>query len=190
VIRAEEPNRSVDPWNTLLRVRQRLEITVHGRLTAGAALALFLFLACLLLAGCGSGGSTTTTESSTSISKSEFVAKGNAVCAAGDRTQEAKVEAFLRAQGLKANEEPTKAQLVEVTEAVFVPSVQNQIDGLTALGAPSGEEQRVNSALTGAQEAIDKIRANPQMAFAKEPPFHAAAQELHALGLTKCAPNG
>jgi hypothetical protein len=166
-----------------------LEITVHGRLMAGAAFAFTLALACLLMAGCGSGGSTAT-ESTTSISKSEFVAKGNAVCAAGDRAQEAKVEAFLKAQGLKANEEPTKTQLIEVTEAVFVPSVQKQIDGLTAIGAPNGEEQRVNSALKGAQEAINEVKANPQLAFAKEPPFHAVAQDLHALGLTKCAPNG
>jgi hypothetical protein len=149
-----------------------------------------LFLVSLFVAGCGSSGSSTSTEATATITKAQFVAKGNAVCVAGDKAQEAKIVALFKAHGLQENEEPTKAQLVEATEAVYVPSVQGQIDGLTALGAPSGEEQAVSSALKGAQEAVNAVKANPELAFAKESPFHSVAQELHALGLTHCAPNG
>src|SRR5689334_4329581 len=134
---------------------------MYRTVRAGAAPVLIVLLSGFAAAGCGGGGSSTTgetTEASTSISRAEFVAKGNAVCAAGDRVQEAKVKAFLKAQGLKENEEPSKAQLVEATETVFVPSVQSQIDGLNAIGLPTGEEQRVSSTLEAAQEALDRIK--------------------------------
>ena len=165
---------------------------MYRMVRAGAPQVLILLLGGLLAAGCGGGGSSTTgatTEASTSISRAEFVVKGNAVCVAGDKAQKAKVEAFLKAQGLNENEEPSTAQLVEATETVFVPSVQSQIDGLKALGLPSGEEQQVTSTLEAAQEAIDRIKEEPELAFAKKDPFHAVGEELHALGLTKCAPN-
>jgi hypothetical protein len=159
---------------------------------ARAAPVLIVLLGGLVAVGCGGGGSSTTgeaTEPNSSISRAEFVSKGNALCVAGDKVQEAKVIAFLRARGLKENEEPSKAVLVEATESVFVPSVQSQIDGLKALGLPSGKEQQVNSTLEGAQEALDRVKEEPELAFAKKDPFHDIAEELHALGLVKCAPN-
>ena len=48
----------------------------------------------------------------------------------------------------------------------------------------------MSSTLEGTQEAIDKVREEPELAFAKKDPFHSVAEELRALGLTKCAPNG
>lgn len=63
--------------------------------------------------------------------------------------------------------------------------------GLTngGLGAPSGEEQQVEEALETAQQALEKVEANPELAFANPSPFHEAGQQLHAVGLTPCAKN-
>lgn len=158
-------------------------------LIGGTALVAVLAFA-VSVAGCGSSSSsTTTTETTAAITKAEFIAKGNAICVIGDKAQEAEINAYAKKLGLKENQEPTKAQKAELVEAVLAPNIQTQIDGVKALGAPSGEEQQVNSALEASQQALNKVKANPELAFAKESPFHAAGQQLHALGLTKCARN-
>jgi hypothetical protein len=139
------------------------------------------------VAGCGSSSSTTN-ETTAAITKAEFVAKGNAVCVKGEKAQEAEINAYIKKNGLE-NKKPSKAQEAELVETVLVPNVQGQIDGVKALGAPSGEEQQVNSALELSQQALDKVEANPELAFGKENVFAAAGKQLHAVGLKKCAPN-
>ena len=139
------------------------------------------------VAGCGSSDSTTT-ETTAAISKAEFVAKGNAVCVSGEKTQEAEVNAYVKKHGLE-KQKPSKAQNMEIVETVLAPNIQSQIDGVKALGAPSGEEQQVSSALELSQQTLEKIEANPELAFGKTDAFAAAGKQLHALGLKECAPN-
>jgi hypothetical protein len=152
----------------------------------GAAFVVALFVG-VCVAGCGSSSSTST-ETTAAISKAEFVAKGNAVCARGEKAQEAEINAYVKKNGLE-KKEPTKAQEAEIVETVFAPNIQSQIDGVKALGAPSGEEQQVSSALELSQQTLERIEANPELAFGKKSPFAAAGKQLHALGLKECAPN-
>jgi hypothetical protein len=139
------------------------------------------------VAGCGSSSSTTT-DTTAAITKAEFIAKGNAVCVKGEKAQNAEINAYIKQHGLE-NKKPSKAQEAELVETVLVPNVQSQIDGVKALGAPSGEEQQVNSAVELSQQTLEKIEANPELAFGKENVFAAAGKQLHALGLKECAPN-
>jgi hypothetical protein len=157
---------------------------MHRRLIGALSVGALLF-AGLLVAGCGGGSSSTTTTAA--ISKAEFVTKGNAICVAGNKKQEAEFMAFAKEHGISEKEEPTKAQQAELADAVFVPNVQSQIDSVKALGAPSGEEQQVTSALETAQEALNEVKAKPEIAFGKPSPFKATGEQLHALGLTQCA---
>lgn len=138
------------------------------------------------VAGCGS--SSTSTETTATITKAEFVAKGNAVCVKGEKAQEAEINAYVKKHGLE-KQKPTKAQNAEIVETILVPNVQSQIDGVKALGAPSGEEQQVDSALELSQQTLEKVEADPELAFGKENVFAAAGKQLHALGLKECAPN-
>lgn len=149
-----------------------------------ALLAALIVGACV--AGCGS--SSTTTETTAAISKAEFVAKGNAVCVKGEKAQEAELNSYIKKHGLE-NKRPSKAQEAELVETVLAPNIQSQIDGVKALGAPSAEERQVNSALELSQQTLEKIEANPELAFGKENVFAAAGKQLHALGLKECAPN-
>jgi hypothetical protein len=159
---------------------------MRKRIIGGLALMAVLFVG-VCVTGCGSSNSTTT-ETTAAITKAEFVAKGNAVCAKGEKAQEAEINAYVKKHGLE-KKKPTKAQNAEIVETVLVPNIQSQIDGVKALGAPSGEEQQVNSALELSQQTLEKIEANPELAFGKGDPFAAAGKQLHALGLKECAPN-
>lgn len=161
---------------------------MRRRLIYGTAMAAVLIVgACV--AGCGSSSSTTTTETTASIDKAEFVKQGNAICSKAEEAQEAEINAYAKEHGLKEEQEPTKAQQTEIAEAVSIPNIQSQINGVKALGAPSGEEQQVSAALEAAQQALDKAKANPTLLFGNEDIFAAAGKQLHALGLKECAPN-
>ena len=159
---------------------------MHRRLMGALPVGALLF-AGLLVAGCGSSSSSTTTTTTAAISKAEFVAKGNASCVANQKKQQAEFMAFFKKHGISEKTEPTKAQQIELVDAVFIPNVQNQIDFVKALGAPPGEEQQVSSALETAQEALNKVKVKPELAFSKPSPFKATGEQLHALGLTQCA---
>jgi hypothetical protein len=160
---------------------------MHRRVMGIAPIAVVL-LAGMFAAGCGSSSSSTSTETTAAISKAEFVSKGNAICAAAEKTQEAEFTAYGKKVGLSGNQEPTTAQQAQIVETIFAPSVQSQITAIKALGAPSGEEQQVSSALEAAQQSLSKVEAEPELAFSPKA-FAAAGKQLHALGLTKCAPN-
>ncbi len=160
---------------------------MRRRMICGLALMAALVVG-VWVAGCGSSNNSTSTETTAAISKAEFVAKGNAVCVKGEKAQEAEINAYVKKHGLE-NKKPSKAQEAELVETVLVPNIQSQIDGVTALGAPSGEEQQVSSALELSQQTLEKIEANPELAFGNNDTFAAAGKQLHALGLKECAPN-
>jgi len=159
---------------------------MRSRMICGLVLMAALIVG-VCVAGCGSSDSTST-ETTATISKAEFVAKGNAVCVKGEKAQEAEINAYVKKHGLE-NKKPTTAQQAELVETVFAPNIQSQIDGVKALGAPSGEEQQVSSALELSQQTLEKVEANPELVFGNNDAFAAAGKQLHALGLTKGAPN-
>jgi hypothetical protein len=173
------------PSNRLARPVKRKEDSMHRRLIGALSIGALLF-ASLLVAGCGSSSSTTTTTTA-AISKAEFVSKGNAICLAGNKKEKAETMAFYKKIGISEKEAPSKAQANELVETVLAPGIQSQIDSVKALGAPSGEEQQVTSALESAQETLNKIKAKPEQLFSNQNPFKATGEQLHALGLTQCA---
>jgi len=160
---------------------------MRSRMICGLVLMAALIVG-VCVAGCGSSSDSTSTETTATISKAEFVAKGNAVCVKGEKAQEAEINAYVKKHGLE-NKKPTTAQQAELVETVFAPNIQSQIDGVKALGAPSGEEQQVSSALELSQQTLEKVEANPELVFGNKDAFAAAGKQLHALGLKKCAPN-
>lgn len=151
---------------------------------AGTAL---LVIVGICVGGCG-GSSSTTTNTTAGISKADFVAKGNAICVKGEQQQEAETEAFVKKHHLE-NKKPTEAEQAEMVNTIFVPNIQSQIDAVKALGAPSGQEQQVESAIEISQQTLDKAKADPSLFFGDENLFAAAGKQLHALGLAACAPN-
>lgn len=160
---------------------------MRRRMICGLALMAAVIVG-ICVAGCGSSSNSTSAETTAAISKAEFVAKGNAVCVQGEKAQEAEINAYVKKNGLE-KQKPTQAQNVEIVETILAPNIQSQINGVKALGAPSGEEQQVSSALELSQQTLEKIEANPELAFGKKDTFAAAGKQLHALGLKECAPN-
>lgn len=147
------------------------------------ALAAFAAIA-MIVAGCGGGGDSTTDSSS--LTKAEFLKQGNAVCAKGNKEIEEGFEEFEQENGLQ-NKQPTKAQLTEAIETVVLPAVRDQVEGIEALGAPSGEEAKVEAITDAAGEAVEEGEEDPaSLSSEKADPFAEANELANEYGLVKC----
>jgi hypothetical protein len=130
--------------------------------------------------GCGSSNKSATSATTASITKAELLAKGNAICAHGNQ----KLAGAQSALGSR----PSQAQITAFVKSSLGPDIQSQIDGIRALGAPSGEQSTVTSMLGVAQKDLDKLESNPAL-LASGPPFADFAKIAHSYGLTACAAN-
>lgn len=155
----------------LVRRRTSNETRPPRSLRAVVAVAAILAVA-VGVTGCGS-------SSKPALTKAEFLTKGNAICAAGNKT----LESAQRALG----EHPSNTQITTYVTGTFVPSVQGQIDAIRALGAPSGEQATVTHMLDVAQEDLNKVKSNPALLGSGANPFANFAALAHPYGLTECA---
>jgi hypothetical protein len=154
-------------------------------------IALAAVIAGAVLAGCGGGDDSTTTvgatgtsgEQGAALSKSEFLAQGNAICEKGDKEIDAAgSKIFTQSQA------PSQATQEKFVTDTVVPNIQGQIDGLSALSPPSGDEDQVQAILDAAQSALDKVKADPSLITqqAQSDPFAEANRLAQAYGLDKC----
>jgi hypothetical protein len=145
-----------------------------------AVLALAVFAA-----GCGGGDDSD--DSTASITKSEFLAQGNEICKKGNQEIDSDFEAFAEENDLKQNQNLTDAQATEASETILIPNVQDQVDQISELGAPEGEEAQVDAILVAAQEGIDELEADPTAIQGNNDPFAEANELARDYGLTACA---
>jgi hypothetical protein len=160
-------------------------------LTKGLVASIFGVLAiALIAAGCGGGNDTTGTTAS--LTKAEFLKQGNQICNEGNKEINAGFEEFLKKNNLSHHQKPTLAQREEVAETVVLPGVAKQVEGVKNLGAPSGEEEKVDAIIAAAEEGLEKAEEDPA-AFVNEEggdPFKEADKLTSAYGLTACSGEG
>ena len=113
-------------------------------------------------------------------SKEEFVAQANEICEEGNAELDAAAQESF-GQGL-ATPEDHNAFAMET----LVPNVQGQIDDISALGIPEGDEEVVNAFLDEAEGILDQLERDPE-SFSGNP-FEQVNQDFAAYGLTACAP--
>lgn len=146
--------------------------------------ALAVFAAALVVAGCGSGDGGSGTSS---LTKAEFVKQGNAICAEGNKEIEAGFETFAKKHQLSENSPPSKTESKEAGETILIPAISKQLEKIRALGAPSGEEEEVDTLLSRAEKALKEGEEDPAAFIEGElAPFKSVNREARELGLTVC----
>lgn len=154
----------------------------------------------LLVAGCGSSSSSSSTGASgasgtsgaqgPALSKSQFLAQGNAICAKGDKE--------INAAGKKVfsqGQAPSQATQEKFVTDTVIPNIQSQIDAIKSLSPPSGDEDQVSAITDAAQSALDKVKADPTLitqsqSGSQSDPFAEANKLANAYGLNKCGSGG
>jgi hypothetical protein len=150
----------------------------------------------VVVAGCGGGSTTTTTSAGASgatgaqgapLSKSQFLAKGNAICKKGNQA----IQKAASQQFPKGGPKPSASQIQDFATKTVIPNIQEQVTAIKALPAPSGDEAKVTAITDAAQAAIDKAKQDPTSITGNGPgPFAQTNKLARAYGLTVCAGGG
>jgi hypothetical protein len=139
-----------------------------------------LFLAAWVsVAWAGCGGDVAQTVSAASLSQAEFTKEANAICARN------------RLSGLRFEPDSDQSERDAVTEGIedgVLPSLQDAVDEIYDLGAPSGQERQVEEFLVALQKGIDDAGERPVPTFVSLGLELTPSSELaQKLGLKSCA---
>jgi len=140
--------------------------------------------------GCGGGSDDTTPE----ISKAQFVKKAKFICADYKAKRLAAAEKFNQKQqqgphvvGAKATEEfeaEMKAVLEKVVDETIVPLTRTEQEKLEALGAPAGDEEKIEQMIESLDGALEKIEDEGVKGLLAENGFEQFEKEAEKYGLT------
>ena len=155
----------------------RVRREARGFRRALAVLAL-ASAAVMLLAACGSSKKKAHAPAPHVITKAEYIAKANAICAEADPA--------LVAAMAKLAARPGRAHVIALVRSTFVPSTEAQIRAIRALSIPPGEEATAHRMLALVQGDLAKLKRNP--ALIEGDVFGDFARVAHPYGLAACAP--
>lgn len=115
----------------------------------------------LIAAGCGSSSDKTEVTAS-SLTKAEFIKKADAICSKGEKQIQGEFVAY--ATGHKEElEEPTEESFATLADTIIVPGVEQEIEEIRSLGAPKGDEEKVEAILASLEEGIEKADGTPRV---------------------------
>lgn len=130
------------------------------------------------IAGCGGSGDSNTVTTS-SLSKAEFTKKANALC------EEARQEAL--AYRLPAGEEESPEAVTTTVHKGILPPIQRVMEEVRELGAPKGDEEKVEAILVGNEEAIEKAEGMKFSSMSDmEEVFLPTAEKARGYGVDNC----
>jgi hypothetical protein len=140
----------------------------------------------LIAAGCGGGddGNDTSSAATSSgpLSKSEYIAKGDQICAQGTLViGQAGREQF-------GTSEPTRDQVIQFSQDTVVPSLEDTLAKLRALEAPSGDEAKTAAIYDALEEGLNKVKENPDLFLESDAggAFDEANRLAQAYGFKQC----
>lgn len=137
--------------------------------------------AALLLTCSGCGGTAKAAAKPTGAAaptKSEYVAKANAICNATNGP--------IAVTALELASHPGRVRAAHIIADTFIPEIKAQLRQIQAIGIPAGSQAtiaRMDDLLAG-----DLARIQRDPALAGPAAFHDFALVAHAYGLTACAP--
>lgn len=141
----------------------------------------------VVIAGCGGGSDNGSESEGSTLTKAEFLKKGNAICAKGNKEIGEAIEEFGKEHHFSRTKKPSPAELEEAAKQVLIPRIRKQIEGVRALGGPKGEEAEVESILAAAERALEEGEENPRLLVEEgEGPFTEANKLSRRYGLVKC----
>jgi hypothetical protein len=132
------------------------------RLTCVAAAGALVAAA---LAGCGGGGSSSTTSTAAELTKSELIAKGDAIC------QDARAR-FAELQGSP----PTTPEETATFTRQLIDITENEVSQLRALDAPSDVKPALDQYLQAMDENVDVLKQGLKAAQQSDATAYAQAQ--------------
>jgi peptide subunit release factor 1 (eRF1) len=138
----------------------------------------------LIAAGCGDDDDGDGDGGGEPLTKQEFVAQANQICAEGDKKIDQQGKEIF-GQG-----KPSTAQQEQFATEVLAPEVQSQVDQIRELTPPEADEETINKILDKAEEGIAQIKADPSVIASDQgvpPALNEAGKEIGEYGAKECA---
>jgi hypothetical protein len=136
-------------------------------------------MASLILAGCGGGD-----DETASLTRAEFIEQGNAVCKAAEKERG---ELLQGAEKLnKPGETLDKAGKEKLVITVAAKPYRKMAEELEALGAPEGEEERVEAIIEAMKVASQQAEENPIKVLEEIGPFAKPNKLIEEFGMKGC----
>jgi len=136
-----------------------------------------------LVAGCGGGDDDgDASAAGSTITKAEFVKGAAAVCAASGKRFTAGIEKLLASKEKKSGQSREE----ELVFGTLIPTLEAQQRKISALGAPSGDEEQVEAILDGIQRMIDHLEADPTKYSEETDPYKFVEKPAKAYGVEAC----
>lgn len=120
-----------------------------------------------------------------SLSKAEFIRKADVICTVARTGFTKEYKLFVGgklSEGSKVDQGKVKAELVDT---VLIPAFKKDIDEISALGAPKGDEQGVTEFLNALKQRLEQLHEDP--GEVSNDMFAKPAKLARASGLTGCA---
>ncbi len=153
-------------------------------------IALAAVAAALVVAGCGGSGSgSDSTVTTGSLSKEAFVEKADAICAKGNKRLQKGFANYLRKnkKSIIALRHPSKEDYDGLIGGVLVPNLEWEIKEIRALGAPDGDEERIEEIVTAWEEGIQVAETDPKaVKHSSEAIFGIGSRLAKEYGLEVC----
>lgn len=144
----------------------------------GLGVWLLAVLATVVVAGCGGGEDDT-------VTKAEFVREANAVCKEAEDAKNRRLDSAFKLVSEKQGIDPNEEQKLLFDAAL--PPLNQMVQELADLGAPEGEEEKVEAIVGSFERQVEAIEADPQGAMEGEVGFFREANDLSKkYGLEAC----
>jgi hypothetical protein len=112
------------------------------------------------------------------LTPAEFVKQANAICERANREREVVAAAV-----------PKNPSPAEIRRYVFqheIPNLRRQIRGIGALPAPPADRAMVRRFVTTGEEAVERLRARPQLVRTLVDVFWTPLKIARKMGLASC----
>jgi hypothetical protein len=142
-----------------------------------------LAISLIVAAGCGGGGDDSSTTAN-AISKAAFVKKADAICQKGSERMAAGFGKYLKKSEVT---HPSQAVQEKLVVKVLIPSVRQEVKEFQALGAPSGDEDRVAEIVRALEEGVETAEGNREaVTSSSDVVFGIASRLAGEYGLEVC----
>ena len=143
-----------------------------------------LLLAVAAIVGCGDESSTTNAPTTTGPpTKRAFLISADQICNSFESQIEAAGDDLFTGK-----RQPPPEQVRRFALRIAVPKLEAEIDAVRSLGAPRGDQAKVDGILAASQRGVDQIRRNPKLiAGGQAPPgLKEAGRLAKTYGSTQC----
>jgi hypothetical protein len=116
------------------------------------------------------------------IAKVEFLREANRICESTNARVEAAGDELVGGRN-----DPPPAEVRRIVLRIVIPALETEVEAISAIGAPAGDEDKIDRILDATRQGIDELSADPLSALEGPPPgLREAGRLAAAYGSDSC----